>query len=259
MKPQSLILILASLALCLAGASLPAQDTIPGTNAAVSAEAPATTNTTPAATNERSAALAAAVAALATNPPAATPSAASSDTQDNRLNERSFQIIQQRNIFNPNRQPRRVARDTGPPPPRTDYFTLNGIMTYENRGYAFFDGSSGQYRRTLAPTESIGGYKIAEITNNLVKLAAASNQLITLRVGMQMRRQGEGPWKLEARGESDSAASGASGSESNADPNAVSPIFSGAQEDIVKKLMLRRAEEEKKAGGGTNNEEPKND
>jgi hypothetical protein len=250
MNPRTYILCAAAATMLVATAALRAQDNATNTNAvadaAVTAQATNSASTNASSATEKNPALAAAVAAAAAN---------GELTETPRMDARTFQIISDRNIFSPNRRAP-VTQRTGPPPVRTEYFTLNGTMTYENQGYAFFDGSSGQYRRTLGHSESIAGYKIASISNNLVKLAASSNQTITMMVGMQMRKAGDGPWKLETRGETppDSGSSSGDGSTASADGSpdttTVSPIFTGAQEDIVKKLMARRAEEEKGGGGG---------
>lgn len=131
-------------------------------------------------------------------------------------------------------------------------------MTYENRGYAFFEGNAGSRGKGLSPAETINGYKIAEITNNTVKLAAASNQFITLRVGMQMRREENGPWKLvpstaaamespPSSSSGDSGANDSSGGDSAASPPTT--MIPGASADVIRKLMMRRRAEE---GGDTN-------
>jgi hypothetical protein len=178
----------------------------------------------------------------------------SASGSDSRPSFETFQIIERNNVFNPYRQPRRVP---GPPPVRVYSFTLDGIMTYENQGYAFFEGNAGSRGKGLSPSETINGYRIAEITNNTVKLAAASNQFITLRVGMQMRREENGPWKLvpstaaamespPSSASSDSGANDNSSSESASAPVAMTP---GADSAVIRKLMMQRRALE---GGDTN-------
>jgi hypothetical protein len=181
--------------------------------------------------------------------------ASSASTSDARPTARSFEIIEQNNIFNPNRRPP-TTRSNGPPPPRSYYFTLNGTMTYENREYAFFNGT-GANRDHFAKSDTINGYKIVEITNNTVKLEGASNQIIKLQPGMQMHRVENGPWTLVASSMSSPASdSSTPGADSNSDNNsagdsgALSLPLQGAQADIVKKLMARRALDE---GTATNN------
>ncbi len=113
----------------------------------------------------------------------------------------SFDIIYKRNIFDPSRSGRRPSTYTRPR--QVDTFTLVGTMSYEKGRFAFFDGSSSEYRKTLKPAEKIAGYKIAEIAPDHIVLAAASNQTINLPVGTRMRRQDGGAWWLVSRAEPD--------------------------------------------------------
>ena len=67
----------------------------------------------------------------------------------------SFRVITERNIFNP----RRYGRSSKAPPPRTEpekvvkseRFALLGTMSYEKGRYAFFDGSSTDFRKVAKP------------------------------------------------------------------------------------------------------------
>jgi hypothetical protein len=165
------------------------------------------------------------------------------------LDFQSFQIISLRNMFDPYRRPSRTSRDNQPAH-RYDYFSLNGTMSYEDKSYAFFEGLGVDRNRAFAPTEAINGYKIVEITNNYVKLLAASNLTVNLSVGMQMKRTDNGPWSLVAR------------QDPNAEPPAdagdgtgprVEPSVSGADSDVMARLMKRR-EQEMNAGTITTNE-----
>lgn len=155
------------------------------------------------------------------------------------LDFQSFRLIQQRNIFNPNR--RRDSRgDRSAPAPQPDWFTLKGIMSYEDQNVAFFDGSNSSYRKAAKIGDSIAGYKVAEITNTGVKLAAGSNQTLDLHLQSQMRRQPGGPWSLIARADPSS----------EANPSAVSdeaPVSTsgGAVDDARARLMKKREQEMK--------------
>ena len=115
-----------------------------------------------------------------------------------RLDYPSFKIIADRNIFNPHRRagevnrPGRQTRTT-----RVDSFSLVGIMSYSKGPFAFFDGSSSEYRKVLKPGDSIAGYKVTNIQPNAAKLTSSTNQ-VELRVGMQMRREENGTWHVAA-------------------------------------------------------------
>ena len=66
--------------------------------------------------------------------------------------------------------------------------------------FAFFDSANSSYRKALPPDGSIAGYKVSEIGGHTVKLTLGTNA-VELRVGMQMRREGEGEWGAGRRSE----------------------------------------------------------
>ncbi len=113
-----------------------------------------------------------------------------------RFDYASFHIITDRNIFNP----RRSARYTRTERPRqaatrTDSFALVGTMSYEKGLFAFFDGSSSDYRKVLKQDDTIAGFKVAGIEASYVKLASPTNQ-VELHVGMQLRHEDDGDWHV---------------------------------------------------------------
>ena len=114
--------------------------------------------------------------------------AASSGSND------SFQIISERNIFDPGRGP---TIEPPPPPQPVESLTLQGTMTYEGAKHAFFEGTSiaGQ-GQVLGPKESVAGCTIQEVVNGTVMLALPDGRLLALGVGDQMRRVGDGPWQI---------------------------------------------------------------
>lgn len=119
----------------------------------------------------------------------------------NSLDESSFRIISDRNIFNSRRSARYVPSSA----PRTrgsrsENFALVGTLSYEKGPYAFFDGSRSDYRKVLKPDDTIAGFKVVAIEPAHVKLASATNE-IDLHVGMQLRREEEGEWRLSERPE----------------------------------------------------------
>ena len=73
--------------------------------------------------------------------------------------------------------------------------TLVGTMTYEKGTFAFFDGTSSDYKKALKLTDTIAGYKVTTIAPNGVKLASGTNE-VELSVGAQLRREEDGPWLL---------------------------------------------------------------
>jgi hypothetical protein len=51
-------------------------------------------------------------------------------------------------------------------PRRTDVFGLVGTMSYEKGYFAFFDGSSSDYRKATQPSETIADYNVKEVGPN---------------------------------------------------------------------------------------------
>jgi hypothetical protein len=158
-----------------------------------------------------------------------------------RFDFQSFRIISERNIFNPNRSSRgdRSTRRRDPERrSRTESFALVGTMNYDKGWFAFFDGSSSDYRKALQPEDTIAGYKISEIAANHVKLESTNSQPVELLVGMQMRKQDENDWRVSNRFEASTPDSAAASSETNSNSSA-----SAGESDVVKKLMEQREKE----------------
>jgi hypothetical protein len=153
----------------------------------------------------------------------------------------SFKLISDRNIFNPNRRggQRDIVRT---PSVKVDSFKLVGTMNYEKGKFAFFDGTSSEYRKTLKLSDIIGGYRIADISPNAIKLLAAGNSTVSLPVGAQMRRQDGGPWALVSKAEP--VPGGNTVPTDNADIAAKAATLNGAESDALKRLLLRRMKEQ---------------
>jgi hypothetical protein len=122
------------------------------------------------------------------------------------LNYDAFRMISDRNIFNPNRVGRgaaRTARSATTPAARVESFSLVGIMGYEKGLFAFFEGTSADFKQVLQADAVIGPCKVASVMADAVKLTFGTNNF-ELKVGMQMRREDEGEWFLSATGEGSS-------------------------------------------------------
>lgn len=105
----------------------------------------------------------------------------------------AFQIINDRNIFDPHRRPRTQQRNTAPVQKIVDSFSLVGTMSYSNLLLAFFDGTTSDYRKSMPVGGKIATYTATEINPNWVKLVSGTNEVV-LKVGMQMRRSEDGNW-----------------------------------------------------------------
>lgn len=111
-----------------------------------------------------------------------------------------FQIISDRNIFNSNRYARSGPRTYTPRPTRrTTSFTLTGIMSYgegETPGtYAFFDGSSTDFRQALQRGGTIANFKLSRVTLDSVTLQSDTNQFV-LQIGYHLRLESPGHWVI---------------------------------------------------------------
>jgi hypothetical protein len=160
----------------------------------------------------------------------------------------SFQIIVQRNIFNPNRSGRsgRPVSDT-PRPAATEGFGLLGTMIYEKGKFAFFGGTSSNFKKVVSPSDKIAGYRVEEIEPNLVKLQpeGTNSQTIELKVGQQLKRQEGGEWRLsESREPFTQASKETSTNQSHDSSNA--SAAPGDESDVLKRLLQKREEELKK-------------
>jgi hypothetical protein len=149
-----------------------------------------------------------------------------------------------RNIFDPNRFPRGPGTQRVRAPRSFDSLTLVGTMSYEKGTFAFFDGTSSDYKKALKLTDSIAGYKVTNITPNSVKLASGTNE-VNLSVGAQLRREEDGPWLLSSQSTSYAATPGSS--LTNAAASTATPgsdtASGGTESDILKRLMQKREKE----------------
>jgi hypothetical protein len=176
---------------------------------------------------------------------APTTAAGGTNTSLSRLDYSAFKMIADRNIFNPNRYPRRAGERPVLATPRVfDSVTLVGTMSYGKGTFAFFDGSISEYKKALKLSDVIAGYKVTNIAPSGVTLVAGTNAL-EMSVGMQLRREEDGPWLLS--GQSGAYAATPATSSTNAvaaTATTSSEAASGAAEsDIIKKLMQRRSQE----------------
>jgi hypothetical protein len=160
----------------------------------------------------------------------------------------AFRLINERNIFNS----RRSAGSGGSRPAstrtaRVDAFTLVGTLSYEKGPFAFFEGTSSEFRKVIQPEETIAGYKVTNISGHGAQLEAGTNR-VELLVGMQMRREEEGEWELVARPDTladtrRAPQSGASSTGASSGEASSGEASSGDDSDIVKKMMQKREQD----------------
>jgi hypothetical protein len=199
----------------------------------------------------------------------------------------SFQIVAQRNIFDPNRVAHARFNSTHAGARVTDSFSFLGTMSYEKGNFAFFDGTSPDFRKVLKLDGDIAGFKVTTLAPKSVTLLSGTNEMV-LPVGTQVRRDDDGHWVISTEpasysGAENSPASGSgrhhrrqdgsaqtnlstistttadnsqpddanttdSGTDTNA-PDASAPSGGGAN-DALTRLMQQRAQEEQQLGSG---------
>lgn len=153
----------------------------------------------------------------------------------------SFNLIWQRNIFDPNR------RKFGPPHPigphhTVDAFALVGTMSYSKGKFAFFDGTSSDYKKVLEPGATIAGYTVKDITPKNVMLAANGKEL-EMNVGSQMRKEGQNNWMLSTETDLPST----SDQNQNTTAPAALSVPAGANaamSEVLKRLAEQKQQEE---------------
>ncbi len=172
--------------------------------------------------------------------PAAEPSGERERTppRSRRADYSAFRAIAERNIFNAARSGGRAAaapRETRRPA-HVNTLAVVGLMSYEKGAYAFFDGSSSEFRKAVPLGGTVGGFKVVDIRPDRVQLEAGTNQF-ELKVGARLRREEQGPWQVAESTEPLPAASpGPTGSAGAAGSN-------GAEDEVLKRLLQRREQE----------------
>jgi hypothetical protein len=187
--------------------------------------------------------MAAALAALGMLLANGRPAAAQTTNAPAATSYSSFQIIVDRNIFDPNRYAhtshshgRSVSRSA-------PFFALVGTLSSRNGTLAFFDGNDSDYRKVLSPDGVIAGYKVTEITLYGVKLAS-TNKPVVMKVGAQMRQEGKGEWQLADSGELPATTTGNEAPATD-ETTAATPASGAGSEpnEVLRKLMQQREQE----------------
>jgi hypothetical protein len=168
------------------------------------------------------------------------PAAAQQTNAPAGTNYSSFQIIAERNIFDPNRYPRTSRSNRRTSSRSATTFSLVGTMSYQRGMIAFFDGTDSGYRKVLTQNGVVAGYKVVEITLRGVKLESGGKQ-IEMKVGAQMRQESKGEWQLAGPGELPASTAENEVTASNETPSSAGSSSEG--NDVLKKLMQQREQE----------------
>ena len=167
--------------------------------------------------------------------------------------------VAERNIFDPDRQPRTRGESRPIPKPvvavaaDAPEMGLVGVMTFPKGTFAFFDGNAAEYRKTLQLQALIAGHTVTAITPQSVTLSESNGPPVLLKVGQRLRKDAEGVWKLAAggTGEAFTRSSGSVGAGSGAASSSSSSSATSTTEDppgsdeILKRLLKKREQEMK--------------
>lgn len=166
-------------------------------------------------------------------PPTAAPAAAPGNGFD------AFQLVVERNIFNPNRvgRTRATAEEK---PARVDEISLVGTMNYDRGLVAFFDSPDAAYKKAVREGESVADFKVERIAADRVELTRGDKP-VTLKIAQQLRRVEGADWTVAATpvARTEGRPEGGSSEVRPADPAAVPEIPADASE-VLKRLLKKR-------------------
>ncbi len=182
----------------------------------------------------------------------------------------SFKLIQERNIFDPERRrPREIRRERPVEPPREESFTLLGTMSYGERILAFFEGTQRDWSGAVELGKEVAGHTLKEVGFDNV-LLELKGEVLSLQVGAGRSKRGDADWETQDRdswkgssggsrsgrssrssssstfrparteGSADAASASADGGSDNA---ADESVIDGSASDILKQMMERRRQQ----------------
>jgi len=167
--------------------------------------------------------------------------------------------VADRNIFDPERQPRIRGESRPTPKPKvvaaadSPEFGLVGIISYPRGTFAFFDGNASEFHKTLQLNAVIAGQTLSTITPQSITLIASNRPPNLLRVGQRLRQDSEGVWqlvtglggegfkRLGSAGGATETSSALSSSASSTTPSEDPP----GSDEILKRLLKKREQEMK--------------
>lgn len=106
-----------------------------------------------------------------------------------------FELIVQRNIFDPNRRAGRRAEDTSATTPVLDTIDLLGTIIEGGEAVAFTEGSNAENSRTLRLGETIANMKVAAISTEGLRMLAG-DLTVEWPVGKRLARQEGQAWTV---------------------------------------------------------------
>jgi hypothetical protein len=158
-----------------------------------------------------------------------------------------YQIIETRNIFDPDRQPSLTAAGAPPQPieqpPRKafDYVVLTGVMVNGGQALAFFSGSRPDYDKVTEVNGEIAGAKVTKVTPEGIEVDRAGKN-IRVAVGQTVPFDDSAPGAppLGTTAVESAPAAVATGAGDSAP--ATSPL-PGNLSEVMRRMMERRQQE----------------
>ena len=159
-----------------------------------------------------------------------------------------------RNIFDPERQPRIRGESRPVPKPKAvasadaPEFGLVGVITYPRGTFAFFDGNASEFHKTLQLNAVIAGQTLSTITPQSITLMATNRPPNLLRVGQRLRQDSEGVWQLVTGlgGEGFKRLGSAGGATGTSSASSTTPSEDPPGSDEILKRLLKKREQEMK-------------
>ena len=162
--------------------------------------------------------------------------------------------VADRNIFDPERQPRIRGESRPTPKPKVvasadaPEFGLVGVITYPRGTFAFFDGNASEFHKTLQLNAVIAGQTLSTITPQSITLIASNRPPNLLRVGQRLRQDSEGVWQLVTGlgGEGFKRLGSAGGATGTSSASSTTPSEDPPGSDEILKRLLKKREQEMK-------------
>ena len=162
--------------------------------------------------------------------------------------------VADRNIFDPERQPRIRGESRPTPKPKVvasadaPEFGLVGVITYPRGTFAFFDGNASEFHKTLQLNAVIAGQTLSTITPQSITLMASNRPPNLLRVGQRLRQDSEGVWQLVTGlgGEGFKRLGSAGGATGTSSASSTTPSEDPPGSDEILKRLLKKREQEMK-------------
>ena len=166
----------------------------------------------------------------------------------------AFRFVKTRNVFDPNRSaaPReRREERAAPRAPRADSLALTGTMVTSGKSLAFFSGSRSEYSKVIASGDTVGKFKLGEITSAGVTLESEGKST-ALAIGRQLTIGESGSATeepistappVEPSADAPVASADGGGAETPAAPPSTAAPAGGGMSEVMRKMMERRQKE----------------